>query len=197
MATANPLAFGTVETNDLSELLDALKHDGKLIPPVATVGKSYGAALALRWKTVEPRLNSVVAIAPYAVLSNAVLNICRKYSPWFPQALLKAGLKKLPGVLKVKSSGLNTTTVLARNPITALFIAGADDEIMPVADVRKLYEEAAPGSKFILVPGAIHEIVPYYFDEIIPPVLRWLNHGSTGQDALRPIKTPGSSRGLD
>ena len=53
--------------------------------PVAAMGESYGAALALRWKTDEQRVDSVVAIAPYAVLSNAVLNIRHEYAHWFPQ----------------------------------------------------------------------------------------------------------------
>ncbi|HKI69091.1 MAG TPA: alpha/beta fold hydrolase, partial [Verrucomicrobiae bacterium] len=185
-STGKRIYYGTVETNDLSQLLTTLARDGQLVMPVAAIGESYGAALALRWKTVEPRLGSVIAIAPYAVLSNAVLNICHKYSPWFPQAFLKAGLKDLPAVLHVKPGELNTTTVMKRHPVKALFIAGANDEVMPVATVRKLYDEAAPGSEFILVPDAIHETVPYYFSEIIPPVLRWLNDEGEATDSVKP-----------
>ena len=166
--------FGIVETNDLSELLDALARDKISNGPVAVVGESYGAALALRWKTVEPRVHAVVAIAPYGSLSNAVLNICRDYAGWVPSAIIKSGLKKVPSVLHVPASELDTTTVLQRKPVAALFVAGADDKIAPVEDVKQLCSLALPGSKLLVVPDATHEALTYYFADLDPAVQSWL-----------------------
>src|SRR5437773_11434772 len=166
-STGQRIYFGVQEARDLSQLLDALARDGQLARPVAAMGESYGAALALRWKTDEQRVDSVVAIAPYAVLSNAVLNIRHEYAHWFPQGLVKAGLKSLPSVLKVNPTELDTTTVLARRPVAALFVAGGEDKIVPVSDVRKLYEESATGSEWIVVPGATHEAGPYFFEDLV------------------------------
>ena len=145
-STGNQIYFGVRETHDLSQLLDELAQDGRLKEPVAAFGESYGAALALRWKTVEPRVRTVVAIAPYAGLSNAVLNLCHEYAGWLPKTFIKAGLKKLPSVLEIPAAELDTTTELARTPVTALFVAGAEDKITPVADVKQLHALAAPGS---------------------------------------------------
>src|SRR5881396_3287875 len=170
-STGQRVYFGVHEARDLSQLLDALAHDGQLAQPVAAIGESYGAALALRWKTVEPRVGRVVAIAPYAELSNAVLNICREYAGCLPQAFVKAGLKQLPSLLMVEPGQLDTTRVLATRPVAALFAAGTEDKITPVADVRKLYQEAAPGSELVLVPDATHEAVTYYFKDLVSPVL--------------------------
>jgi pimeloyl-ACP methyl ester carboxylesterase len=174
-STGPRIYFGVQETHDLSQLLDALAREHQLIPPVAAIGESYGAAMALRWKAVEPRVESVVAIAPYAGLSNAVLNICRQYAAWMPRALIRSGLKKLPSLLGVEAGQLDTTAVLAGTPVTALFVAGAQDKIAPPADVRALYEESAPGSKLLVVPGATHEAVAYFFNDLVPPVLAGLN----------------------
>jgi len=149
-------------------------RDGRLARPVAAIGESYGAALALRWKAAESRVASVVAIAPYAVLSNAVLNIRHEYAAWLPRAIVNAGLNHLPAVLNVEPGELDMTTVLARTPVVALFVVGTEDKITPVADVRKLYEEAAPGSKLVVVPGATHEAVTYFFNDLTPPVPAWL-----------------------
>ena len=91
-STGSQIYFGVRETNDLSQLLDKLAQDGQLKEPVAAFGESYGAALALRWKTVEPRVRTVVAVAPYAGLSNAVLNLRHEYAAWLPKTLIKAGL---------------------------------------------------------------------------------------------------------
>ncbi len=173
-STGRRIYFGTRETRDLSQLLDQLALEGQLSGPVAAMGESYGGALALRWQTVDSRVGRVVAIAPYAHLSNAVLNISREYAGWMPEAFIKAGLKKLPSVLRVPRAELDTTTLMARQPVVALLVAGAADHIAPVDEVRKLRDLAASGSKLIVVPGATHEAVTYFFDELVAPVLAWL-----------------------
>jgi pimeloyl-ACP methyl ester carboxylesterase len=174
-STGRRIYFGIKETTDLSQLLDALAHDGQLHEPLAVMGESYGAALALRWKTLDPRVGPVVAIAPYAVLSNAVVNIGRDYARWLPGCLVRAGVRQLPSVLKVPPQDLDTTTVLKRDPVLALFVAGGEDKISPAADVAELERMAGPGSRLITVPGATHEAVMYYFDELAGPVLAWLD----------------------
>jgi pimeloyl-ACP methyl ester carboxylesterase len=173
-STGKRIYFGVQEAHDLSQLLDELAHDGRLKEPVAAFGESYGAALALRWKTVEPRVRTVVAVTPYAGLSNAVLNLSHEYAGWMPKTFIRAGLKKLPSVLEIPAGELDTTTGLARHPVTALFVAGAEDKITPVTDVKQLRALAAPGSELIVVPEATHEAVTYFFAELVPPVLAWL-----------------------
>jgi len=167
--------YGTREAQDLSQLLNVLDHDGQLATPVVAFGESYGASLALRWEGSDPRVSSAVAIAPYAVLSNAVMNICHEYARWLPPTYLRAGLKKLPSVLEVQSGQLDTTLVLAERPVRALFIAGQRDKVTPVGDVRKLYEAAASQSGWFVVSNATHESVTYYFEDLTAPILCWLD----------------------
>jgi len=182
-STGKRIYFGTRETHDLTQLLDALNHDGRLAAPVDVVGESYGAALALRWETLEPRVQTVVAIAPYAGLSNAIVNISKDYASFVPKWLLRSGIAHLPSLLKVPPAELDTTTVLSRHPVTALFIAGAEDKVAPPADVRRLHELASPDSKLIEVPGATHEAVTYFFPELLPPVSEWLTQD---RDLVKP-----------
>jgi len=65
-STGKRIYFTVRETNDISTLLDTLGRDKQLKEPVSLMGESYGAVLALRMKTVDPQIRSVVAIAPYA-----------------------------------------------------------------------------------------------------------------------------------
>jgi cephalosporin-C deacetylase-like acetyl esterase len=174
-STGERIYFGIQETHDLSQLLDALAKKGKLKEPVAAFGESYGAALSLRWKPVEPRIRAVVAITPYAGLSNTVLILRQEYASWLPKTLVNAGLNKLPSVLGTTASELDTTTVMARHPVTALFVAGAEDKIVLVKDVEQLRVMAAPGSDLIVVPDATHESVTYFFPVLVPPILTWLS----------------------
>jgi len=173
-SSGQQIYFGVQEVRDLSQLLSELARDGRLTEPVAVVGYSYGAALALRWETVEPRVRRVVAIAPYAELSRSVLNVRRDYAGWIPEACVKAGLKKLPELLRVEPGELDTTTVLARAPVPALFVAGGLDDITPVSDVSRLHALAGTGSQLLVVPGTTHESLPYWMDRLADPVLTWL-----------------------
>jgi pimeloyl-ACP methyl ester carboxylesterase len=178
-STGRQIYFGVQESRDLSQLLDELARTGKLAPPVHAFGDSYGAALALRWKMEESRVAGVVAISPYASLSNAILNICREYADWTPDWMLKAGLKKLPEVLHVEPGELDPGTLLARTPVKALFIAGGIDRVVPLAEMRELTNTAARGSQLLVVPTATHEALPYYFEKLVAPVLDWLKAESS------------------
>ena len=139
---------------------------------------------------VEPRIRIAIAITPYAGLSNSVMNLRQAYASWLPKSFVRAGLKKLPAVLAIPANELDTTTEMSRHPVSALFVAGTDDSITPLADVQELHALAAPGSKLIVVPGATHETVTYYMADLAPPVLAWLSHqAGTGNDARSPAGT--------
>ncbi len=172
------IGYGLLEVPDLSQLLDQLARDGQLREPVAAVGESYGAVLALRWLPAEPRLRAVVAITPYASLSNAVLNLRSQYAGWLPESLLRAGLKKLPAVLGATAAELDTTTVLSRHPVCALFVAADGDKIAPPSAVAQVCAVAAPGSRLLLVPHSTHETVPYRFADLAAPVSSWLSEAA-------------------
>lgn len=182
-STGKRIYFGVQETNDLTQLLNELDRNGRLVEPVAAVGESYGAVIALRAQADEPRLQAVVAINPYANLSNAIVNIRTDYAAWLPALLVRAGIKKLPALLGVPPGDLDTTTIIARHPFPALFIAGAADKVSPPDEVRKLSLLAAPGSVLVVVPGATHESLTYFFKDLAPPIISWL----TNQEPLSEV----------
>ncbi len=173
-STGKKIYFGLKETQDLSLLMNLLEQTNQLVEPLAVLGESYGGALALRWAGVEPRVKSVVTIAPFVVLSNAVMNIRRDYVSWMPQFMVKAGVRQLPTVLGVQPDELNTSYVLQRHPVRALFIAGGDDTIMPAKEISGLCELGAAGSKVLIVPHGTHESVTYFFNDLDTPVAKWL-----------------------
>ena len=185
-STGDRIYYGIQETRDLSQLLDQLARDGRVAGPVAALGDSFGATLALRLKATDPRVERAVAIAPYGILSNVVLNIYHEYADWLPRWFPRQGLKHLPGLLNVPAEELDTATVLARQPVAALFVAGGGDKISPEAEVRKLYAQAKPGSELLVVPEASHESVTYYFNGLVQPVLAWLR-GERATEGIQPI----------
>jgi pimeloyl-ACP methyl ester carboxylesterase len=173
-STGRQIYFGTQESRDLSQLLDELARWEELVRPVHVFGDSYGASLALRWKMEDPRIAGVVAMSPYASHSNAVLNIRREYAGWTPEWMIKAGLRELPNILDVPAEELDTTTLLERTPVKALFIAGEADAVVPLSELQELSARGARGSRLVVVPQVTHEALPYCFDQLLPSVLDWL-----------------------
>ena len=39
--------------------------------------------------------------------------------------------------------------------------------------------------RFLEIPGATHEALPYFFDDLLPPVLEWLDGGGGGYTQTR------------
>lgn len=176
-STGKRIYFGVHEAWDLSQLLDVLEGRGCLARPVLAFGHSYGAAVALRWQAIDSRVHAAVAIAPYATLASAVGNIRRQYASWMPSALVRAGLRHLPRLLNSPPEELNPVTWLARGSGPRLLIAGGDDAIAPAGEVSRLHELALPDSRLVVVPGARHEPLVFQFEELVPPVLEWLERG--------------------
>jgi pimeloyl-ACP methyl ester carboxylesterase len=174
-STGDHIYFGTQEAADLSLILDELVKAQKLAPPVLAVGHSYGAVTALRWRMTDARVRAVVAMSPYAELTEAVLNISREYSPWLPDWWLRAGLKKLPERLGVNVAEFDTRTIIKRQPQPALFIAATGDKITSVDRVRELFTLSAPASELLIVANATHEALPYSFAEMELILVEWLN----------------------
>jgi len=185
-STGRRIYFGVVEARDLSQLLDELTRRGELVTPVAVLGESYGAAVALRWRTLEPRVTAVVAMAPYAELAPAAENIRREYAGWFPSAWLKWGLVELPDVLAVPAAELNPSTAIQRKPVPVMFIAGGEDRIAPVGEVSRLKAMAAADSELLVLPAASHEALPYDFEVLVSPVLCWLEDQAGAVKAAAP-----------
>lgn len=177
-STGSTISFGLMETGDLRQLMDALQRDGQLAGPVSVIGESYGATLALRLKAADPRVQAAVAMAPYACLSNAVMNVRQEYASWIPKALVRSGIQCLPSVLSVPADELDTTTVLRRQPVEALFVSGGMDRIATEQDVEQLRSLALPGSRTVVVPHASHEVLPFCFADLDMPVLSWLSNQS-------------------
>lgn len=174
-STGRRIYFGARETADLDQLLQALEPPGGLAEPLVAMGYSYGGAVGLEWAAANPRVRAVVAIAPYAELSEGVLNVRREYAAWVPAACVRAGLKRLPALLEASPEQLDPVKALAGRPVRALLIAGGRDAIAPVASVERLRVLHPAGSRMVVADQATHETIPFLFDELVGPVLDWLS----------------------
>ncbi len=165
--------FGPLESRDMTDLLTALARLGHITGPVGVLGDSYGAAIALRWAAADPRVKTVVAMAPYARLSTAMEGIRQTYAKWVPAMWVQAAAKDLPGLLAESGDALDTTSIAGRIRVPVLFVAGGRDVVAPVGDVRELQWSVVADSKMVVLEEAIHESLPYDFQRLGPVVREW------------------------
>jgi pimeloyl-ACP methyl ester carboxylesterase len=163
-STGRHITFGVVEAHDMVAVLDYLQQKHLAGADVGVYGTSLGAAVALQWAAIDPRVKAVVSIASFATLKDE--------APRFARTILP-----LPGLFLSKD---DMTEILARageiahfnvkdaNPLIAiththasiLLIHGDDDAIIPTDDSRRLHA-AAPASELITLPMHGHWAVSY------------------------------------
>ncbi len=71
-STGDWLSYGVVESRDLVTVVDDLSARHVIVGNVGVLGLSYGAATAIEWASIDPRVKAVVAIAPFTSLRAVV-----------------------------------------------------------------------------------------------------------------------------
>ena len=151
-STGDFLTYGVVESRDLTQVLDALEARGLRAGPVGVMGFSYGAAVALEWAGSDPRVEAVVAVAPFASLRTVVPGYTiLPLSRGFVNAAIDAGGREA-GFDPDRASPL---LAVPRTHAALLFIHGEDDHRVPPWHSRLLYAAAA-NAELVLVPRASH-----------------------------------------
>ena len=169
------ISFGIREARDLNQLLTELMRRDAVSGPIGVVGDSYGAVIGLRWAMQDRRVGTVVAMAPYDRLSDAMEGLRSSYAAWVPTSWVRLAARKLPTLIGVPPDGLDTGTALGNRAVPILLIAGESDPVASVASIRSLALRLGPESQIIVLPNSGHEEIPYEFDALRRPVEDWLD----------------------
>lgn len=147
--------LGHREKWDMICLLNVLQERGYDVSRTGVMGASMGAATALQWAGVDPRIHAVVAVAPFAELRSELDHLYRAHKvDWFKAIVLEASAQheaqfQIKDVAPIESiQNISTPILLAH---------GVNDDIVPVTESRRLFQ-AARG------PVAYHETVAKHTD---------------------------------
>ncbi len=154
------LTYGVEESRDLKALVDELAHRGMLTTPLGVIGSSYGAATAIQYAAIDPRLKAVVALASFASLREVVP--C--YLAWFlgPLAsLLPASLARDVVNAAGERAGFDPDAACPRCAAPhiqapLLLIHSRDDERIPWRHSAKIRDAAKVPVRLFLVSGVRH-----------------------------------------
>jgi alpha-beta hydrolase superfamily lysophospholipase len=152
--------YGWLERNDTRAVLDALvasEHPAHIF----SLGESMGAGIALQSAGIDPRIEAVVAEAPFASLREASYDYAglQKY-PLLGKTLFAPGAwtmlyrgGKLAGF---PAAGVSPENAVASKNFPVLLICDESDTTLPCRHAKRIYAAARGPKSFWMVPGAFH-----------------------------------------
>jgi uncharacterized protein len=157
-------SFGGREAGDISAWLDAIT--GRLAgvdPPAACVaavwGRSMGAAIGMRAAVVDRRIGALVLESPMVDLDASVAALLRKRGLRFTRVLAGMITRHAGRIAGVPLRRPRPIDVAPRVTCRSLIVHGADDWLVPQADVCRLADAFPTPPRRIEVPGAGHSNV--------------------------------------
>ncbi|PTX95800.1 alpha/beta fold hydrolase [Opitutus sp. ER46] len=191
-STGKWIGYGAWEATDLVRVIDDVQARGLLVGQLGVFGQSYGAAIAIRLAALDPRVATVVAMAPFDDARSVVPEFAREFDPKIAgrlsDATYQGALQRAAKLAGFDWAKLDVVDAMRRVQVPVLLFHGqADTWVRPVRSERLL--AAAPkGSRREVTPQDNHLSLMVRLDLVGPPSLAWFDE----KLATKP-KVPGSA----
>ena len=147
-------SLGYNEVKDLLAAVKFAKENGA--KNIGVLGRSMGAATALRCAEVCPDINAVVSDSSFATLSSMLRHYAAKFYhiPYFPMVPAAVFLAEVRSGFKYGE--VNPALSISKVKTPVLIIHGEADENIPLDNAKLIYTAAAGPKKLLLIPRAGH-----------------------------------------
>ena len=152
--------YGWIERQDTQSIvndLDASEHPRHLF----ALGESMGAGIALQSAAVEPRIEAVVAEAPFATLREASYDYAGlRRSPWLGKTLFAPGtwtmIYRAEHIANLRAADVSPAKAIAARAFPVLLICDGADVALPCRHTRMIFDAAIGRKEVWIVPNAYH-----------------------------------------
>jgi uncharacterized protein len=152
--------YGALECGDERAIVDALRRRYP-VPHLYALGVSMGAGIALQCAAADPRIEAVVAEAPFSSLREASYDYASlHHGPWLGRTLLRPAV--IAGVLAMEREGgfdadaVSPERAVAERVFPILLIADGRDHTLPPRHVEYIYRNAIGAKQMWLISSATH-----------------------------------------
>jgi len=152
--------YGWLERYDTRAIVDTLEASEHPVHLFA-LGESMGAGIALQSAGIEPRIEAVVAEAPFASLREASYDYAglQEY-PLLGKTLFAPGawmmLYRGGQLAGFPAAGVSPEKAVAARELPVLLICDAADTTLPCRHAERIYAAARGPKALWVVPGAFH-----------------------------------------
>jgi pimeloyl-ACP methyl ester carboxylesterase len=170
-STGDTLSYGARESEDLREALDALQERGLAMGAVGVAGFSYGAAVAVQWAGLDPRVRAAVAVAPFASMDEVVAG-------YLPLPLSSSFLSSLVSMAGARGgfdpAAASPKDAIRRSTAPLLLVHGTGDERIPAVHSERIRDARPAGTELRLTTGASHRgVVTHVSSELRARMPAW------------------------
>ena len=156
-----PMAtYGWLERRDVQDIVKALEaseHPRHLF----ALGESMGAGIALQSAAVEPRIEAVVAEAPFASLREASYDYAGlRKSPWLGKTLFAPGtwtmIYRAERIADLPAVQVSPIKAVAMRAFPVLLICDGSDVVLPCRHTKMIFDAAIGRKSMWVIPDAYH-----------------------------------------
>jgi pimeloyl-ACP methyl ester carboxylesterase len=162
-SSGDRLTFGKQEARDLSQIVDELQRRGLVEGRLGVYGISYGAATSIHLAGVDPRIEAVVAVAPFSTVRDEVPHFGRVMVPgigWvLPDKVYQDAIDEAGRQADFDPDRDTTVEAIKRTKAQVLLMHGTNDWVVPHKHSVRLREAAPDHSRLMTVPAYGHIII--------------------------------------
>lgn len=152
--------YGWIERHDTQAIVDALEATGHP-QHLFALGESMGAGIALQSAAVEPRIEAVVAEAPFANLREASYDYAGlRWSPLLGKTLFAPGtwtmIYRAERIANLPAADVSPKKAVAARAFPVLLICDGEDVALPCRHTKMIFDAAIGRKEMWVVPGAYH-----------------------------------------
>lgn len=169
-STGDACTYGYYEKKDLGRILDTVGAT-----PIALLGHSLGAAVALQAAAVDDRISSVVAVETFSDLRT----IARERAPFvLTDGMIAKALAEAESQAAFTVDEVSPVAAAARIRVPVLLVHGADDRETNPDHSRRVYDALTGPKRLIIVPKTGHN--GSLTKEVWAEIEEWLDLRITG-----------------
>ena len=178
-STGTLVSYGVHEAQDTRQVLDELERRGLIDGPLTLMGGSMGAATAIQLAAQDQRVDSVVALAPFSSLDEAVESVAEAVfllAFLMPDAFWDDYAEAVCERNAMTTDQTDNVAAASRAKSPMLIIAAGDDNLIPPSHARAIYKQAPEGSRLHIAEGEDHRSIARAIEPgVMRLVLGWLD----------------------
>jgi pimeloyl-ACP methyl ester carboxylesterase len=159
-SSGETLTYGVRESQDLVQVIDELAARGLVAGPIGVFGHSYGAATAIQLAAIDPRIEAIVAAAPFADLRDEVPHYVRTVLPGVGHLIstehFNAVLDAAGRIGQFDPDAASAEVAVTRTSAPILLMHGLNDLVIPPDHSLRIYGAAEQPARLVFLPGTGH-----------------------------------------